>query len=442
MAIPPATERSLLRHNPWIVGGKVGSWLRSRIPSPYVERRVSPDLARPVCVVVGPRQAGKSTLAWRALQSRGLPALLVNAEDVSVRTWLDSPALFVDDVERRLGLLPALFFEEVQHLTEAGLFLKGLADLRLGVPIVATGSSSFHLEARTRETLAGRADRILLLPFGLDEIEPVEGRAPMAAEQARRARVEAMAIYGGYPRVALGEAPAETLAGLVEAFVLRDASDRFRIQHVAAFRRVVELAARQIGNLVVVSEWAAIAGVSAATVNDYLQILEDTHAVRLLKPFLGGQRAEVTSARKAYFVDNGVRNQVFGGFSGLADRADAGALLENPVFSEIWQSVNPILDTASYWRTRSGAEMDFVVTHQGRLLAIEVKLGDARGRVTRSARSFVDAYQPDALLVANSERAPGTSLGATRVRFVRPEDIAGEVRAFTGQAWRAEEPGP
>jgi|GEM_PF-2871003 len=89
-----------------------------------------------------------------------------------------------------------------------------------------------------------------------------------------------------------------------------------------------------------------------------------------------------------------------------------------------------LLDPVRYWRSKSGAEVDFVVEHQGRLMAVEAKLGNARGRITRSARSFVEAYQPEHLLVVNEERAPRLSLGSTGVRFVRPEDLGGAVRDF------------
>ena len=68
--------------------------------------------------------------------------------------------------------VPGLFFEEIQHLSEAGLFLKGLADLKPDIPIIVTGSSSYHLRSKTRESLAGRAVRHYLLPFGLAELFP------------------------------------------------------------------------------------------------------------------------------------------------------------------------------------------------------------------------------------------------------------------------------
>src|SRR5204863_5091970 len=104
-------------------------------------------------------------------------------------------------------------------------------------------------------------------------------------------------------------------------------------------------------------------------------------------------------ARKVFFLDNGVRNQLFGGFADPAGRPDRGALLENFVFTELAKSVHPLLDGLSFWRSKSGAEVDFVVEHQGRLLGLEVKAGSSRGTVSRSARSFIEAYQPEQFLI-------------------------------------------
>lgn len=222
------------------------------------------------------------------------------------------------------------------------------------------------------------------------------------------------------------------LAELVEAFVVRDASDRFRIRHVAAFHKVLELAASQIGNLVNFSEWAALAGVGSDTVAEYTRLLEETHVLRFVRPFVGGKRAEITSAPKVFLLDNGIRNRLFGGFGTVEGRADRGALFENLVFSELAKLTNPLLHTLRYWRSKAGAEVDFVVELQGRILAFKAKAGDARGRVSRSMRSFIDAYAPERLLVVNRTRAPEQQIGQSLVQFLRPWELHTAVRELLG----------
>ncbi len=150
-------------------------------------------------------------------------------------------------------------------------------------------------------------------------------------------------------------------------------------------------------------------------------------------PFVVGRRAEITSARKVFFIDNGVRNQIFGGFSAPEERGDHGALFENLVFSEIARSIHPQLDSVRCWRSKSGAEVDFVVQQRARLVAIEAKAGDCRGRISRSARSFVQAYQPDCLLVVSAREYPSRSLGGTEVRFVTLDAVRGTLLRRAGR---------
>ncbi|NJL27497.1 MAG: ATP-binding protein [Thermoanaerobaculia bacterium] len=433
----PHLRRTLGVDNSWLDGEPRATWLARHVPASFVPRRLRLELdprvaGERVAVVVGPRQSGKSTLIWSTLTQANRDTLYLNCEEPVVRDWLRSPAAFLADLKEWLGEIPNLFFEEIQHLAEAGLFLKGLVDRRIGRHIFATGSSSFDLEAKTRESLAGRARRYLLLPLSIGEIGATfEGSKLLRARQLEQA-VGRMAVFGSYPSVYAGGS-LEELAGLVEAFVVRDVSDRFRIQHTAAFRRILELAASQIGNLVNASEWAALVGVSNDTVAEHVRLLEETHVLRLVRPYVGGKRAEITSARKVYFIDNGIRNQLFGGFGELTERADRGALLENLAFSELAKSTNPLLDTISYWRSKSGAEVDFVVQHQGRLLACEVKAGAARGKLSRSAHSFIDAYAPELFLIVCREPQPATLVGTTEVRFLALPELAPVVEGFVGR---------
>jgi predicted AAA+ superfamily ATPase len=423
-------RRILNVDNRWLEGEPRDLWVGRHLPSEFVPRRLRLEVDERVVVIVGPRQSGKSTLIWKTLEASRRDTLYLNCEEPSLRQWLRSPAAFLADLEEWLGAVPDLFFEEIQHLAEAGLFLKGLADRRTGRHIFATGSSAFDLEAATRESLAGRARRYLLLPLSLQEIAASLDAPPAVREARIEQAIERLAVFGGYPAVFSAKEPRELLASLVEAFVVRDASNRFRIQHTAAFRRILELAASQVGNLVNASEWAALVGVSNDTVAEHVRLLEETHVLRLVRPFVGGKRAELTSARKVFFLDNGIRNQLFGGFARLADRPDRGALLENFVFTELAKSIHPLLDTISYWRSKSGAEMDFVVQHQGRLLACEVKAGDARGKISRSARSFVEAYSPEILLITSREPHPAITVGATEVLFVNLVDLGPAAEAF------------
>jgi predicted AAA+ superfamily ATPase len=434
MAIREHILRTVAAANNWMGGMPYAEWLRRFIPENYIDRAktIFPSDNR-ACMVTGPRQAGKSTLIWHTVSGLNQRAVLLNCEEPAIREWLISPSVFLSELAEAAPNPEIIFLEEAQRLKDAAIFIKGIVDLKSGLKIFVTGGSSFHLDAKTRESLAGRADRHLLLPFSLQELVRSDYMKEKSAAIKVRELLEEMLVYGGYPSVVFSGEPQAELVRLTEAFIIRDASDRFRISNTAAFRKLLSLAASQIGNLVNFSEWGAICGISNDTAANYVALLEESHIVRMVRPFVGGKRAEITGAPKVFFLDNGIRNTMFGGFRAFPDRVDTGVLVENLVFTELAKRVNPLLDGLYFWRNKGGAEVDFVLERRGLLTGVEVKAGDCRGRISRSSRSFIEAYSPHDFIVVNSGKYPGMKVASTDVRFLQPEDLAGGI-------WR-EKPG-
>ncbi|MBM4371254.1 MAG: ATP-binding protein, partial [Deltaproteobacteria bacterium] len=392
----PSVLERIRQTNPWLFGmGVPGRSGPSRLPDRWVPRRqVNAGkllLAGKANIIAGPRQTGKSSLAWSALSGVERP-LFLNLEEAVFRAWCSSPARFAADLAR-LGALPgALFLEEAQWLPEAGLFIKGLVDLRLGLPILVTGSASFQFHDRLRESLAGRASRHLLLPFSLAEVAPGEGKPPGLVELERRDALQRMLRVGGYPEAWLSEDPARVIGELLQAYVLRDASDLYRVERLDVFQQLLVLCAGPVGNLVNVSELASACSLSSGTVSRYLSLMEESHLVFRPPPFAGGKRREVTAARKLYFIDNGLRNGLLGRLREESFVApDTGAVVENWVLSELLKAL-PWPAPVRYWRSLSGAEVDFVLDLPGFLVGVEVKAGPMKApALSRSSHSFLKA---------------------------------------------------
>jgi predicted AAA+ superfamily ATPase len=421
----------LARDNRWLESpDNLGAWLDSHLPARYVAREtVRANAARwrqvsRAHLVVGPRQAGKSTGVWAHLAALREPVLFIDCEQPLVHEWCRSAPLFLADLEAALARPVTLFFEEAQHLESAGLFFKGLVDRKVGVPILITGSSSLHLGAQVRESLAGRATRSRLLPFSLEEVcADLAEMPPLVRAQQTEERLARHVAVGGYPDVWLSQTPGAVLADLGEALVLRDASDLFRIRRPDAFRRLLRLAAAQVGGLVNLSDWAAVLGVSRDTVAAYLEILETSHIVAVLRPFAGGKRSELTRAQKVYFIDNGIRHHLVGDVRLPDDRVDVGAALENWVFSELWKAL-PANAEIRFWRSTSKAEVDFVVSAGLLVIGLEVKAARlARPTLSRSARSFIDAYAPKAFFVVSRGVTHEEEAADTTVRWVSPQEL-------------------
>jgi uncharacterized protein len=425
----------LLQINPWIGQAKGAEqamdMVKALIPVEYISRQASKPVViqDKAVVIIGPRQAGKTTFAWHWLREFAPNVLYLNMEDVLLKSELDSPFILADWLRDRLSFIQALFIDEIQHMQEAGLFLKGLVDAHLGRPILAAGYSSFHLRARTRESLAGRAVRMKILPFSLGEMtNHVSAHNPLAREQQALRFLEQSLIFGSYPAVHLAdsrEGKQQILTDLCEALILRDASDVHRIQRIDAFRKLITLLAGQIGSLINIAELASHCQVDSGTVNSYLEILEESHILARIRPYAGGKRREITSAAKVFFIDNGVRNLLVRNLTeNFAARGDKGALLENWIFSELMKAL-PMTANLQYWRSKSGAEVDFVITAGSEICAVEVKntsLGTPK--LSRSARSFIDAYQPRFFYLVNMSLDAETSMGSTSVFFATPTTFA------------------
>lgn len=417
--------------NPWLSQPeKAGQFMARFIPKTYIPREAEETRARPdrAMLVIGPRQSGKSTMVWHRLLPISPHVLFLNMEDPLLNSALGSVMDLVEHLQEDYSFVKALFIDEIQHMNEAGLFLKGLVDSRLHVPIWVTGSASFHLRSKTRESLAGRASRQRLLPFSLRELLSHANPAnPVAARQIAEKALVDLLVFGGYPAVYLEQDKDQKrmlLSDLVEALILRDASDLYRIKRVDAFRRLLTLLAGQVANLINLSELASICGVDVGTISAYVEILQESHVLKNLSPFAGGKRREITTAPKVFFIDNGIRNQLLNSYSQeLALRTDRGQLLENWVFTEIWK-VLPFQSTVKFWRSKSGAEVDFVIEHGQRLYGVEVKASALKQpKLGRPARSFIEAYRPDGFAVVNLELEHSSRMEHCDVSFIPPHAL-------------------
>lgn len=101
----------------------------------------------------------------------------------------------------------------------------------------------------------------------------------------------------------------------------------------------------------------------------------------MVQPFYQNKRKEISKMNKLYFCDNGLRNVIFNSFNGMDYRLDNGALFENYVYLQLLQHVRP--DQVSFYRTKDGTEIDFVMQGQGEtVIPVEVKYK----RATRHAK--------------------------------------------------------
>ncbi len=420
--------------NPWIVyPDKADTFISRLLPPVYVDRSMERTTVsdQRAILIVGCRQSGKSTMIWHRIRRFAPNILFLNMEDPLLRSGLTAPVELAELMRETYPFVEVLFIDEIQHMEEAGLFVKGLIDSRMGIPVWVGGSSSYDLRSRTRESLSGRAIRKRLLPFSATELlDHATPSNPVEKRHLHERIVSRQLVFGSYPAVYLAEDQTERimlLSDLAEALILRDASDLFKIKRVDAFRKLLSLLAGQIGNLLNLSELASVCNVDVGTVSSYIEILEESHIVKKTLPFAEGKRREITGTPKVYFIDNGIRNQLLNAFSTQIEiRPDKGQLFENWAFGEITKALG-IQDSLKFWRSKSGAEVDFVIEHGGGIFPVEVKFASLKKpEISRSMRSFIDAYRPEEFVLLNMALEETVDVGRTRLRFTTP---------FGLQAW-------
>ncbi len=339
-------------------------------------------------IILGPRQAGKSTLINHILDTMEEDVLYINGDDPATQSIWDNPSAAF--IENYIGKHQIVFIDEAQRLHNIGLSAKMIVDSRQKVQLFITGSSSLELSSTINEPLTGRKWQYELLPLSWGEIKNHYSFAHA------HSRLEEFLITGMYPEVVTNpENNLEILSTLAGSYLYKDILELGGIRKPEALVKLLQALAWQIGNEVSYAELAQTTGVDKATVSSYIDLLEKSFVIFRLNPLARNLRNEINTSRKIYFYDNGIRNSVINNFALLQERNDIGALWENFMISERKKLLNygPFHGNVYYWRTRDKAEIDYVEEQNGRFTAYEFKWNPKKAR-TRFPKSFVEAYHP------------------------------------------------
>lgn len=348
--------------------------------------------------IVGPRQAGKSTLVQHIVDRHG-GAAYVSLDDQRVRTAVSAdPDGFVAD---RPGLLA---IDEVQRVPELLLAIKSQvdADQRPGRFLI-TGSSALSANRGVSETLAGRIERFELWPFSqgeltgrresfVDRLLAGELDTGHRSELTKRDYLQ-LASAGGFPeaRRRTGQRRAAWFDSYVETVVEREApgvAASPRTTELPRLPRLLRLVAARHANLLNVADLARDAGLAESSVHRYLEVLEAVFLVRRLPAWAANLSQREVRASKIYLVDPGLAGHLLGVDHEALVRPELalgadGVLMEGFVYAELlrqcgWSAARPRL---YHYRDRAGVEVDIVLEdRRRRVAAVEVKAGSAIGR--------------------------------------------------------------
>ncbi|MBI5477355.1 MAG: ATP-binding protein [Deltaproteobacteria bacterium] len=307
------------------------------IPRPlWIARLQAAWRQAPVAWLAGVRRVGKTVLARSLADSTFL-----NCDLPGSAAQLADPEGFFRVVRTKLVVL-----DEVHQLPDPSRVLKIAADGFPRLKVLATGSSTLAATRKFRDSLAGRKRIVHLVPV-LDEELPAFGVADLRERLLR----------GGLPAALLAEEHApDFYAEWMDSYFARDVQELFHLEKRAGFLRLLELVLRQSGGMLEVTALSKYAGVSRPTVMSWLEVLQVTHVVHLLRPYAAGGRRELVAQPKLYGFDTG-----FVCFARGWDRLrpeDLGVLWEHMVLETLLSL--PVL-RLHYWRDKQQREVDFVL---------------------------------------------------------------------------------
>ncbi len=388
-----------------------------------------------ISLIVGPRQAGKTTLMMALkehVEGQGRRTASFNLDIESERQFFDSQENLLRKISLELGSDGGcVFIDEIQRKEDAGLFLKGLYDMNLPYKFIVSGSGSLELKEKIHESLAGRK-RIFELST-LSFIEFVNHKTNYQYESALpeffalekqkiQSLLEEYMNFGGYPRIVLEETANEKrkiIAELYQSYLERDIAHLLGVQKTDRFTALTRLLASQIGQLATVSEIANTLNISAATVNNYLWYMEKTFLLRRVTPFFKNIRKELTKTPVFYFHDLGMRNHALGSYGMPATPSQSGFLFQNFIHNLLAEKIADTSNQIHHWRTTDKAEVDFVLDKNTEVIPIEIKYRTlASPETSRSFQSFISAYHPSKGYIAHLGETMRKTINSTQIFLV------------------------
>lgn len=364
-----------------------------RLIEPIIQQRMR---TRPVVVLTGARQTGKTALVRRLFPQHAYVSLDLPSEAEQAER---EPARFL---ERHP---PPLVVDEVQYAPQLLRHLKRAVDARRAVSgqFLLTGSQPFAVMAGVTESLAGRADVLQLGTLSYAEVLRALPQTP----------VEDMVVRGGFPE--LYEKPDLDARGFFQSYVAtyleRDLRAQLQVGSLRDFERFLRAAALRTAGLLNRAELARDVGISPSTAGQWLSVLERSGIVTLLEPWFSNPTKSLVKTPKLHFRDTGLCAFL----TGIVSRGD---LLDSPLAGGLWESMvcgelQRLVDSGAapwqlaFWRDRT-KEADFLLHRAGHFRLADAKWSEQperAGKLDLVRREF-DPLPPCAIVCRATNRYP------------------------------------
>ena len=312
-----------------------------------------------VITLTGPRQSGKTTLVRATFPD--LPYVSLEEPDIR-QIALTDPRGFLSNYPN------GVILDEIQNTPELFSYIQRIVDENRQIQFILTGSSNFLLMEKISQTLAGRTAVLHLLPFSLQELEPLADS------------YENLIFKGQYPRIYdRAIPPTDFYPSYIQTYVDRDVRMIKNIGDINAFIQFTQLCAGRIGQPLNNASLANDAGISPNTAKSWLSILESSYILYRLQPYHRNFNKRLIKSPKLYFYDTGVACSLLG----IREQEQVnlhymkGSLFENLILNEfIKRSFNRGENRQPYyWQDNHGKEIDCLLVNGEKVTAVEIKSG-------------------------------------------------------------------
>jgi len=274
-----------------------------------------------------------------------------------------------------------IVLDEIHRLDNPSEILKIAADHYPNIKIIATGSSTLGASKKFKDTLTGRKREIWLTPILLQEME-------LFGKNDIRHRF----LFGGFPSLYVrSKLPEVDFQEWIDAYWAKDIQDVFSVGKRYSFQKFAELLLAHSGGMFEATKFTGPCEVTRQTIVNYLDILEETFVVHVIRPYSTHKPTEIVMAPKVYGFDTGFVCFAKGRHELRPE--DLGLMWEQCVLNEI----HGYLQTRAinYWRDKRGHEIDFVIKNRAEdsLVAVECKFTITEDSITQSISKNFEAFR-------------------------------------------------
>lgn len=347
----------------------------------FIKRKMQDELLAmaleyPIVTVLGPRQAGKTTLAKQCFPNKPY----VNFESPETR------ALATEDPKQFLAQFPeGAILDEIQRLPELLSYLQVIVDERQKNGLfILTGSHQMALHEAITQSLAGRSALLTLYPFSISEMQsyyPTDNP-------------DTLMLEGFFPRIYdQHQNPEKAHANYISTYLERDVRQLIHLKDLMSFQKFLKLCAGRIGQVLNMNGLANEVGVSSHTIKHWLSTLQASYIMILLPPFHENIGKRIIKSPKLYFTDVGLASYLLGINTLTQIERDPlrGQLFENMVVLELYKHIlnQGKIPEFYFYRDSAQNEIDLIYKQGRKFFNIEIKSSQTyHSNMLKSLRFF------------------------------------------------------